>query len=153
MMPQEDWMELMSFRSLARAGASWAEIARLAGCDWRTARRYLAEDRPRPPRYGPRPPVAKLIDPVKDVIDAWLRAEIRLQAFTIFERLAQEPYRFSGSYETVKRYVRRRRPEIALELGVHEQLAVMHRRYEVLPGPRPRWTGARRSPSRRRRAG
>jgi transposase len=78
--------------------------------------------------------VPKLIDPVAAVIDAWLRAEIRLQAITIFERLAGEPHRFGGSYETVKRYVRRRRPEIAHELGIGEQLQQMHRRYEVLPG-------------------
>jgi len=87
-----------------------------------------------PPRYGPRPPAGKLIDPFAGVIDAWLRVEVRLQAFTIFERLAQEPYRFSGSYETVKRYVRVRRPEIAHELGIREQVEQMHRRYEVLPG-------------------
>ena len=134
MMPQEDWMELMSFRSRAKAGASWAEIGRLAGCDWRTARKYLSADRPHPPRYGPRPPTGKLMDPFTEVVDAWLRAEIRLQAFTIFERLAAEPYRFGGSYETLKRYVRRRRPEIARELGIREQLEQMHRRFEVLPG-------------------
>lgn len=134
MMPQEDWMELVSFRSLAKAGASWAEIGRLAGCDWRTARRYLSEDRPRPPRYGPRPPAPKLIDPVAGVIDAWLRAEIRLQAFTIFERLVAEPYRFPGCYETVKRYVRDRRGEIARELGIRTLKEQMHRRFEVLPG-------------------
>jgi len=78
--------------------------------------------------------VPKLIDPVKEVIDAWLRVEIRLQAFTIFERVVAEPYRFGGSYETVKRYVRARRPELARALGIREQLQREHRRYEVLRG-------------------
>src|SRR6266542_37956 len=134
MMPQEAWMDLMSFRALALAGASWAEIGRVAGCDWRTARRYLTAERPRPPRYGPRPPAPRLIDPVAATIDAWLRSEPRLGAFTVFERLQAEPYRFSGSYETVKRYVRVRRPEILRELGIREQREQMHRRFEVLAG-------------------
>jgi transposase len=134
MMQQEAWMDLMSFRPLVLSGASWAEIGRLAGCDWRTARRYLTAERPRPPGYGPRPPVAKLIDPVAATIDTWLRKEPRLGAFTVYERLQAEPYRFSGSYETVKRYIRRRRPEILKELGIREQLEQMHRRFEVLAG-------------------
>lgn len=134
MMPQEAWMDLMSFRPFVAAGASWAEIGRLAGCDWRTARRYLAAERLHPPRYGPRPPVPKMIDSVAATIDAWLRVEPLLQAFTVFERLQAEPYRFGGSYETVKRYVRVRRPEILCELGIEEQREQMHRRFEVLPG-------------------
>jgi len=31
MITQEEWMDLLSYRSLAAAGATWAEIARLAG--------------------------------------------------------------------------------------------------------------------------
>ena len=38
MMPQEDWMNLQEFRPLADAGVAWTEIARLAGCDARTAK-------------------------------------------------------------------------------------------------------------------
>jgi transposase len=75
-----------------------------------------------------------MIDPVAETIDAWLRAEPLLQAFTVFERLQAEPYRFGGSYETVKRHVRARRPQILRELGIAEQREQMHRRFEVLPG-------------------
>jgi transposase len=134
MMPQEDWMNLQEFRPLADAGVAWTEIARLAGCDPRTAKKYLSE-RPRPPRYGPRRRTAKLIDPFAGVIDAWLRASRgRLQATTIFERLAREPYRFPGSYQRVKEYVALRRPEILAELGIRSPAHQMHRRVEVAPG-------------------
>lgn len=54
-------MDLLSSRQMAAAGASCAEIARLDGCDWRTARKYLSRERPQPPRYKPRPPKPKLI--------------------------------------------------------------------------------------------
>ena len=38
MMYQEEWMKLRAFKPLRDAGVSWAEIARAAGCDWRTAK-------------------------------------------------------------------------------------------------------------------
>jgi hypothetical protein len=40
MMHQVKWMKLRAFKPLRDAGASWAEIARAAGCGWRTARKY-----------------------------------------------------------------------------------------------------------------
>jgi len=134
MMDQEDWMNLQEFRPLAEAGVPWSEIARLAGCDPRTAKKYLSQ-RPRPPRYGPRPSAGKLVDRYVGTIDAWLRASKgALCASTIFERLAGEPYRFPGSYERVKEYVRLRRPQILAELGIVDRGAQMHRRFEVAPG-------------------
>ena len=39
-------MELRAYRALRAAGATWADIAREAGCDWRTAKKYLAGDAP-----------------------------------------------------------------------------------------------------------
>jgi transposase len=127
-------MNLQEFRPLADAGVPWTEIARLAGCDPRTAKKYLSGP-PRPPRYGPRPSAGKLIDPFVGTIDAWLRASKgALCASTIFERLAAEPYCFPGSYQRVKQYVRTRRPEILAELGIPDRGAQMHRRFEVAPG-------------------
>ena len=41
MMAQEDWMNLQELRPLADAGVPWTEIGRLAGCDPRTAKKYL----------------------------------------------------------------------------------------------------------------
>jgi transposase len=46
---QEQWMELRAFKALADAGATWAEIARETGYDWRTVKRYLAADAPATP--------------------------------------------------------------------------------------------------------
>jgi hypothetical protein len=60
MITHEEWMDLLSYRQMAAAAATWAEIARLAGCDWRTARKYLSAELQKPPRYKPRPPRAKL---------------------------------------------------------------------------------------------
>jgi len=73
---QEEWMDLLSYRQMVATGATWAEIARLAGCDWRTARKYLSTERTQPPRYRPRPPREKAIDRYIDVIDAELRAAL-----------------------------------------------------------------------------
>ena len=133
MITQEEWMDLLSYRQMVAAGASWAEIARLAGCDWRTARKYLSAERKRPPRYKPRPPRPKLIDPYLDLIDAELRAsKAQIHATTVHERLASD-HGYRGSYQRVKEYVRARRPEIAAELGLRTG-AEMHRRFEVAPG-------------------
>ena len=40
----ESWMNIRRFRALHAAGATYAEIGRECGCDWRTVRKYLAED-------------------------------------------------------------------------------------------------------------
>jgi hypothetical protein len=47
MITQEEWMDLLSYRSLAASGATWAEIARVAGCslarsiEWSSRRAIL----------------------------------------------------------------------------------------------------------------
>jgi transposase len=133
MMPQEDWMNLLALRPLIDSGVPWAEIGRLAGCDPRTAKKYFTGGSR--PLYGPRPPAPKLIDPYTGVIDEWLRASgARILSTTIFERLVAPPYEFPGSYQRVKEYVHRRRPEVAIELGLRDPKAEMHRRFEVAPG-------------------
>src|SRR5680860_231377 len=103
MMTQEDWMNLRALRPLQEAGYSYQAIADIAGCDWRTAKRYLENDKG-VPAYGPRRSPGKLIDPFTAVIDTWLRAEIKLKGTTIHERLAADPYNFPGSYQRVKQY-------------------------------------------------
>jgi hypothetical protein len=46
---QEQWMNLRAFKVLAETGATWAEIGRETGYDWRTVKRYLSDDAPATP--------------------------------------------------------------------------------------------------------
>lgn len=126
---EEEWMTLRAFRALHAAGASWAEIARETGYDWRTVKKYLAEDAPEGPprRSGRRPGPARKIDPFTEVIDGWLGKERRLQAKTIHERLVAE-YGFTGDYQRTKLYVREARERI------WPTPPELHRRFEVDPG-------------------
>ena len=128
-------MKLRAFKPLRDAGASWAEIARAAGCDWRTAKKYLEQETSQPPRYGPRRSLpGRMIDPYCHVIDTWLHADPHLKASVIHERLAAEPYGFAGHYQRVKVYVRERRPQILAELGHDEAHGGFHARFSVTPG-------------------
>ncbi|MEV6971806.1 IS21 family transposase [Hamadaea sp. NPDC051192] len=129
-------MDIRRFRALHAAGATFAEIARETGCDWRTVKKYLDPDSPSTPprapsRMGSQP---KVITPFVDVVDAWLRAEPRLKGSVIHERLVAQ-YGFTGNYQRVKMYLQEARPRILAELGVlSDDMAGLHRRFEVTPG-------------------
>ncbi len=128
LLPQEEWMELRAYRALRAAGATWADIARDAGCDWRTAKKYLAEDAPgTPPVVTGRTHPPKLIEPWAATIDGWLATEPRLQASVIHKRLVAD-HAFPGSYQRVKLYVGEARERIC------PRPPELHRRFEVLPG-------------------
>lgn len=99
-------MNLRRFRALRQKGATYKEIAETTDLDWRTVKKYLQQDAPVTPpkassRKGTQPQV---IEPFREVIDAMLRAEPRITAFTIHERLVAE-YGFTHSYQRVKLYV------------------------------------------------
>ncbi|AGL17558.1 DDE-type integrase/transposase/recombinase [Actinoplanes sp. N902-109] len=52
----------------------------------------------------------------------------------IHERLVDQ-YGFTGDYQRVKIYLQQARPRVAAELGISpDQLAGLHRRFEVIPG-------------------
>src|SRR5919198_877495 len=133
----ECWMNIRRFRALHAAGATYAEIARECGVDWRTVRKYLAEDAPSapptaPPRAGSQP---RVITPFVPVIEAWLRADLKLKGTVIHERLVAE-HGFTGSYQRVKMFLVEARPRIAAELAATDEnpLTGLHRRFEVVPG-------------------
>lgn len=129
-------MDLRKFRALRRAGVSIAAIAAETGHDWRTVRKYLADDAPATPpaapsRQGTQP---RKIDAYAQVVDAWLRADIGLRASVIHERLVDQ-YGFTGHYQRVKTYCAQARPRIAAELGVdHDDRGGLHRRFAVTAG-------------------
>jgi transposase len=128
---QEAWMELRAFRALAGAGATWAEIARETGHDWRTVKRYLqagaSSSRPAPARRGRG---ARKVDPYAHLIDAWLAKQPKLKAVTIDERLVAE-HGFDGHYQRVKVYLRENRERLS---DAGSEPAGFHRRFEVLAG-------------------
>jgi transposase len=133
----ESWMNVRRFRALHAAGATYAEIARECGCDWRTVRKYLAEESPSappaaPPRAGTQP---KVITPLVGVVEAWLRADITLKGSVIHERLVTQ-HGFTGSYQRVKMFLAEARPRIAAGLTEADEnpLTGLHRRFEVVPG-------------------
>ena len=114
----ERWLELRRFRALRQSGATFSEIARETGLNWRTVKKYLEEDGPAAP---PEPPPSasrgkQSITAYAPVIDAWLRAEILLKGTVIYERLAGD-YGFTANYQRVKMYLQEARPRIAAELG------------------------------------
>lgn len=130
-------MNVRRFRALHAAGATYAEIGRECGCDWRTVKKYLVEDAPSVPpswplRAGSQP---RVITAFVAVVEAWLRVDVTLKATVIHERLVSE-HGFTGSYQRVKMLLVEARPRIAAELGAGDEnpLSGLHRRFEVVPG-------------------
>lgn len=128
-------MNIRRFRALRGAGVSISAIARETGHDWKTVKKYLADEQGAPPvapsRKGTQP---RKIDRFAGVVDAWLRADIGLKASVIHERLVAE-YGFDGNYQRVKMYCAEARPRIRDELGLgRDDLAGLHRRFEVTAG-------------------
>jgi transposase len=134
-LPVEAWMDLRRYQPLRAAGATWREIADEVGLDWRTVKKYLSADAPAGPPAAPsrRGTVARKVDAVVPVIDAWLAADPRLKASVIHERLVAE-HGFTGHYQRVKLYVADARQRIARDRDDDERLAGLHRRFEVVAG-------------------
>jgi transposase len=133
-LPVEAWMDLCRYQPLRAAGATWREIADEVGLDWRTVKKYLSPDAPAGPPAAPsrRGTVARKIDAVASVIDAWLAADPRLKASVIHERLVAE-HGFSGRYQRVKLYVAEARQRLARDDDA-AGLSGLHRRFEVVAG-------------------
>jgi hypothetical protein len=102
----ESWMNIRRFRALHAAGATFAEIGRECGCDWRTVRKYLAEDAASVPPAGPSRMGTQrlLITPFIPLVEAWLQADPRIKGTVVHERLVAE-YGFAGHYQRVKMFL------------------------------------------------
>ena len=113
-------------RRLGRNGASVASISRDTGVSEPTVRKYLREQdlSERPPEIGGAPG-SPLLEPFEALIDSWLLEDRRCwrkqrhTAKRVYDRLVAEEG-FEGSYSTVRRYVRRRREELAAGLDARE---------------------------------
>ena len=111
--------KIEDIRRGGRLGMRAAEIARRTGVSEPTVRKYLrAEDlSPAPPAVG-RTGGSPSMGPHAARVDAWLEEDLRVwrkqrhTAKRVFERLRDEEG-FEGSYSTVRRYVARRRREMA----------------------------------------
>jgi len=127
-------MDLRRYQPLRAAGATWREIADEVGLDWRTVRKYLSAEGPGGPPAAPsrKGAVARKVDAVAPVVDAWLVADPRLKASVIHERLVAE-HGFTGHYQRVKLYVAEARQRLAGE-DAGGGLTGLHRRFEVVPG-------------------
>jgi transposase len=133
-LPVEAWMDLRRYQPLRAAGVTWREIADEVGLDWRTVKRYLSADAPAGPPAAPsrKGTVARKVDAVAPVIDAWLAADPRLKASVIHQRLVAE-HGFTGHYQRVKLYVAEARQRLARDDG-DDRLSGLHRRFEVVAG-------------------
>jgi transposase len=128
-------MDIRRYAPLRAAGATWKEIGAAAGCDWRTARKYLS---PQASASPPRAPlragtVPRKVDRFVGVIDAWLAADPRLRASVIHERLVAE-YGFTGHYQRIKVYVAAARRRLEVEADGQGRAPGLHRRFEVVAG-------------------
>jgi len=114
-------------RDRVREGLSVRALDRRYGVHRRAVRQALEDPMP-PPRKTPVRRAPKL-DPVKPVIDQWLREDLdaprkqRHTAQRVWERLVDEQRIRGLSYSTVRDYVARRRPELAAELELEVEEA------------------------------
>lgn len=108
--------QINDIRDLSKKGYGISKISSLTGVDRKTVRKYLEQD-----DFSPEPPVAKtrgsIVTPYLDIITGWLEedqlhwSKQHHTAKRIHERL-QEEYGFTGSYDSVQKFVQKIRKDI-----------------------------------------
>ena len=108
--------QINDIRDLSQKGYSISKISSLTGLDRKTVRKYLNQD-----DFSPQPSVAKrrtsIVTPYLDIIEEWLEedqkhwSKQRHTAKRIHERLQTE-YGFTGSYDSVQKFVKKIRTNI-----------------------------------------
>ena len=127
----------MDIRALSRQGYTYAEIGRMVGRDWRTAKRYL--------ETGAQPVYRRKRMPSKlGWVQAGDRSVARRAAAVVGDVGASGPrlrLRVRGQLQTVRRYVERSRPKTERRSEV---------RFETAPGFRAQVDWSRQEPIRTR---
>src|SRR5215471_19425879 len=127
--------EIVMILDLHRQGVSVSAIARRAGLDRKTVRKYL-ERGLEPPAYGPRPPRETKLAP----FERYLRERVAAFPELTASRLLREirDLGFTGGYTTVKDFLRDVRPS---------EPAAFELRFETRPVARRRSTSRISAPS------
>ncbi len=106
MITPEEWMTI---KTLARKGISHREIARTMGISRNTVKRHVEKEHP--PCYQRSEPYPSILTPYEEFLTQRLEACPTLTAERLHRELHEQGY--SGSNETVARFVRTRRPDQA----------------------------------------
>jgi transposase len=99
--------EVLTIHDLHRQGLSIQAIARRAGLDRKTVRKYLARGL-EPPVYGPRAPRGSILEPYHDYLRGRVRAYPELSGARLLREIRALGYR--GGYTIVTDYLREVRP-------------------------------------------
>ena len=117
-----DLKELVMILDLHRQGLSVTAIARQAGVDRKTVRKYIARGL-EPPAYGPRAPRARASDTFLPFLRERVTAYPGLSAVRLWRDCKERG--FAGGYTAIKRAVATIRPSLPLPVEV---------RFETPPG-------------------
>ncbi len=107
------WESRVLMRHYVNEGLSKQAIADRLGIGRKTVTRWtqdgdLERDLEEPPRYGPRPPVPRKLDPYQAIILSRLDAYPKLSSVRLLEEIQAAGY--DGGYPQLKEYVREVRP-------------------------------------------
>jgi len=118
MINPEEWMTI---KTLHKKGLSARQIARTLGVSRNTVKRKLQEEHPS--HYSRTEPYVSVVDEHKDYLQGRLEEYPSLTADRLYRELQEQG--FSGSYETVARYVKKH---------LRRQEVQAYNRYETGPG-------------------
>ena len=99
--------EIVMIHDLHRQGLGISAIARQTGLDRKTVRKYLKQGL-QTPRYGPRQPRPRLLDPYEGYLRERIAAYPGLSARRLWREIAELGY--SGGYTTLTDFLREVRP-------------------------------------------
>lgn len=99
--------EIVMIHDLHRQGLGISAIARQTGLDRKTVRKYLKQGL-QTPRYGPRQPRPRLLDPYEGYLRERITAYPGLSARRLWREIAELGY--SGGYTTLTDFLREVRP-------------------------------------------